>query len=242
MNSWIKTYDAIYDEMMNRNEQKLKQSGFQWDAILKNAWKDGRQCLAIYKEICPTDVTPAFKNVIRIIDSLSNCIVSYIPAELYASSGLPSPPPTHATGVLHTTFMQLRTFGSEEVGGTNDWSIIKSYLKPTLPLTIIFHRICITPSSIVVLGIPSRDINKDREKIRDNLPVIEPYKCDIVHATLARFHSNPSLETQQKINALNQWNKNNDKFLFKSTIDQWNIGKASWKVHPYECDVLFTVE
>lgn len=234
------TYNVIYDEMIQRQTVLIRNNGFDWDSSLINNDNIPEQCVAVYKEIELEDVSPVCRNLFDLIDSLRECLISYV--QMTNSQSKTQNP---SDGVLHVTFMQLKTFKSTKTVDIN-WEKLQCLLKEfTLPITIKFHRICVTSKSIIALGIPSCDLNSVRETVRTNMSIDEPYFCNIVHVTLARFHSKIPEHVQKILISLqNEWTTRIplDAFLFKTTIRSWNIGHVSWKVRPDESELLFKVE
>ncbi len=102
---------------------------------------------------------------------------------------------------------------------------------------IVFDQLVVTPSSILILGLPSADVNTFRVRLRHEMSragllVAEPYKMDIVHATLVRFTEPLS---QSQVESLVKTVKSFDrKFLGKLVVDHYSVGPATGKMQPGE--------
>lgn len=216
-------YQRIYDEMISRNTRTIRDFGFKPDPRLNDAIDD-RRCIAIYSELEDVVFHDAYDRVKCSIDQ-SKSMVRYDTA----SSGAPA--------VLHTTLMQLHTFGSKQVpcaaSGLRERGDLRDLLRASLPVTVEFSRLCVTPAGITALGFPTVDLNAVRNQIRNMMRVEEPYVCDIVHSTLARFYSDPEMPI------INELLGYDGIPLFTANITHWCVGKASWRLLRRECDVEF---
>lgn len=96
---------------------------------------------------------------------------------------------------LHWTMIQLIKFGLlDRIQLPSEYAnIICSILANVVPkFEINFNQLVVTPDACILVGIPTKDINHSREELRrevqqNDLPLVEPYRADAVHMTLARF-------------------------------------------------------
>jgi hypothetical protein len=216
--------DDIYNLMIINNIKKINDTGFNYDELLLNE-KDERYCYAIFSIIKQTSFNPIFYKLQQSLSLEQNGITYYINNKNLHN------------GTFHFTFMQQLSFNNYyDLSQTiiNQYNtILSSLFKNNLPFTITYNKLIIVPNGLVLCGDASININKIRDEYREicktnNLPLIEPYYLNIIHSTLFRF--------THKENS-NEFMKRYDEYLNKNinfghvVIDDFNIGKATWKVN-----------
>ncbi len=222
-------YGAIYDEMIDRNTRIVDTARFKPDVRLIEP-VDDRRCVAIYSPIKVTKWHPGYEGLRNVISDSAESMIPYTEEQ---------DPTATPHGVLHTTLIQLHTFGSARVEdqiSKDSQRTLDLLLSSSLPIHIEFSRLCITPASITALGFPSIDLNIIRERLRREIDVEEPYVCNIVHSTLARFHSIPDRKIIEELRTYDRIP------LFTASINRWSVGKASWRLNSNECTVQFQIE
>jgi hypothetical protein len=226
-------YSRIYSEMKSRNQKLLEEKGPQYDPLLNSI--DYRRCLAIYS-FGQFDMNSTFYHFIDKVFKL-------FPEQDVYTINAHNDPRFHNNDKprLHHTFLQLVTFSESQH--------IDSYLKhidffenliSSIPIyEIYFYKLILVPTGLLMVGIPTVDLNQHRDRIRKamlehGVPIMEPYKNDIVHSTLFRFPSAPSEEQLKKLKKL--VDLYSDTFFGKATIDQLSISRCSWKMAPRELE------
>lgn len=170
-------------------------------------------------------------------------------------------------GQLHWTLMQLVGFNDYNdfvekppvAGGTSPF-LASNYLNTVqnslteggldCAITIEFTGVIAVSTGLLMVGIPSMDINLARDTVRNNLktndlPLMEPFVNDIVHSTLFRvvttdfqgyeqgqeeksnlFHTQKELS--HELLAISK--KYENVSLGKVTLRHFQVGPASWRM------------
>ena len=89
--------------------------------------------------------------------------------------------------------------------------------------------ICIE-TGIIMLGIPSIDVNQIRNLIINKYSFKEPYLNNIVHSTLLRFRTTLSKERLDDL----KFKIRDIKNFGKTTIDRFYFDKASWLMNHFK--------
>jgi HAD superfamily hydrolase (TIGR01509 family) len=202
--------EEIYREMKARNRTMIEETGLRWDPLL--GIRDERLCHAIYVFCEPTNWSPT---------------VSY----LALMQRLIEMVPRHVFGLLHFTLMQLVGFEVfDQVKLPADYyQVIQSFLvNHMVCFECHFDRVCLTPKSIMLQGVPSIHVNHARNLLRRELkrlgyPLLEPYKSDMIHMTLVRFCEPLDLGDLEKVA---------ERFsgvdLGTLRVTHFDMGPASW--------------
>lgn len=187
--------EATYGEMHARQLKGIAAGGFKPDAGLAAGAIDGRRCLATYSLFgsdadVAAGVASASWEPTAAFAELAAELRAAVPTAVHYEAS-PS-----AEGWLHFTSMQLVGFNElaeTEVPQPVHADCVGEAICSRLPeFSIEFVGIVPVPSGVVIAGVPTADVNGVREEIRaalqnKGLPLREPYKNDIVHATLVRL-------------------------------------------------------
>lgn len=147
---------------------------------------------------------------------------------------------------LHHTFLQLVTFNQSQHIDTylSRIDLLKSFI--SIPrYTVYFHKLILVPTGLLMVGIPSIDLNQYRDRIRlamskNNFPIMEGYRNDIVHSTILRFTSPVS---SKQLLGLQKLVQHFDVELGTLSVNHLHLSKASWKMahSELEHEVIHTV-
>lgn len=212
------TQATIYDEMVDRNRKLIGNEGYTWQPKLKQ-YLYPEECYAIYSLVDPLSISEHYQNLMSTLQD-SEAVFPYVPYD-----------DVHA-GRLHWTIMQLLTFGHIHLlHGLQDRfeQIVTGALQRLLPVNIEFTRTCVLRGSIVALGFADKDVNVWREALRtelleSGLPIVEPYKADIVHVTLGRFSGPVTDLNLESVEAP----------LFTARVLQATLAPATWRLMRHE--------
>ncbi len=212
-----------YKEIKERNKKLVNTHGIKYDKVLLKEEKDERLCLAIFSNINNLKL----KEIQSELKELNNTCV------YYENNNSPF------NGTLHFTLLQL--LGFDHFKDLEDPSILVKlipFLKEILPLKIRYKYIILTPSCIILCGLPDKDINECRKKIRKELKdfIKEPYLNNICHSTLCRFTGDIDTE---KLNKIIEKYENYD--FGETEITSFNIGYGTWKLNDYEIKILYKI-
>jgi hypothetical protein len=128
-------------------------------------------------------------------------------------------------GRLHFTLLQCFGFETNEVN-SYDLEKNKNNILKLIPCDfyIEWKELVLIQTGIIMLGIPSIDLNDIRNNLVEQFDFKEPYLNNIVHSTVLRF--NHKLNQDQL--ELLQSKIENTKNFGRSTIKKFDFGKASW--------------
>ncbi len=212
--------DTIYQEMLARNQRLREEKGYSHQPKLLTKYPD--KCYAIYSLLSPTG---KWEQLHSYLSALPGCLTYSLKGEAR----------------LHLTLMQILTFGYDpdilEKYREKYHTVLSTFLPHLLGMRIKFTQLCVLPHGIVALGYPDRDVNKLRRALRfilakENLPLQEPYLADIIHTTVARFHSRMSEEERKRVEGLH----GSLEYPFEVEISEWCFGEATWRVGSEEED------
>lgn len=236
MSSYIENLKDIYDEMRVRNLASIKSNGFKYDTELSHQI-DTRRCFAIYNIIekkCNNQLNETFFNLLDVLKTLfQNHIVYDIEESTESKSAR-----------FHHTFLQIVTFNQSE-------DLKKEYAEKTLfslkklvgavpKYKIHYNGLICLPHGLCLVGIPSIDLNSQRQNVRDQLaflqyPALESFHLNIIHSTILRFSKEISdIERSNIFDIANQYKDFDFGTIF---IDNLCIGNASWKMNDLELNV-----
>jgi len=236
--------DSVYDEMVERQCQNVAEKSVTFDMQLMVSEIEPlpqRRCLAAYI-LCnssnwkPTVSFSSFMVDIEDVLGPNHCYFESIKdmsgRKTYAGV---------VSGVLHWTFIQLIGFKYFDMVNIPDCygDVVESTLLRYLPrIKINFSRLVLTPSSIILLGFPTADVNSARFRLRRSLnrcglPLFEPYMNDIVHMTLMRFASPIDESTLSELQKKIRQYKNTLSFGSLS-VDELKLSPATWKMQAQE--------
>lgn len=234
---------SIYDEMCERQGRNVAEKGLSYDKQLSTSEiepQPERRCMAVYN-LCtssnwkPTVSLTSFVNEVEDHIGKNHCY--YAPMmdgnkKVYSSV---------LSGVLHWTFLQLIGFKYyDKVDVPEGYGdVVEGTLLRHLPrMNVNFARLVLTPTSIILLGFPTADVNSSRFRLRRSLtrcglPLFEPFLNDIVHMTLVRFASPISESSAAALQKTVL--KFNDTLSFGSlSVDELKLSPATWKQQAQE--------
>jgi hypothetical protein len=136
----------------------------------------------------------------------------------------------NASGILHWTLFQLKTFPIEPDSNCNlenEANVLKQLIGSFPQLRLQFVGISKTRYGLFLNGYPNFDVNALRNMIRTNIKdLVEPHQQDICHTTLFRFTRTPSIESLELIDAVI------DRFKDINICDfipkTWEYGYGTW--------------
>ncbi|KAJ3146417.1 hypothetical protein HDU86_008522 [Geranomyces michiganensis] len=225
---------AIYKEMRTRNRRNLMAA----DAVLTVDPKvmpgiiDDRRCVAVYTMFDNFKPSPNWSE-------LHNALAKRFPNNnRYDCSGTAS--------FVHWTIIQV--LGFDQVAEHPVFTarmevylqILREELASLLPLEIAYRGVEPVPSGLVMLGYPSKDVNKWRRRVESRFEAAglphRKYQNDIVHSTLLRLHT--AVKPSELLEMGDEWK---DIYFGTLTVTQFNGGFSSWRMQPVECQVTGTV-
>jgi hypothetical protein len=216
-------YSPIYKEMISRQKKNVAfpctYDPHVWEELESHC--PLRFCYALTTMI---DIPPQLEDVIETFHRAA-------PGHLIYKSK----PTIPQEGHLHITWMQMASFSHymKEGLSSHDVATICSIARETwhtVPcFDVLFFRALLLPQGIVLLGIPTFDINTVRQHYREELQsynlIHEPYKSNIVHATCLRFTHPITTAQQEQLKQLTEI-----PFLFRVSIQDAKIGKSTWSM------------
>lgn len=149
---------------------------------------------------------------------------------------------------LHWTMLQLIKFGLlDRIQLPPDYAeIICSILANVVPkFEINFNQLVVTADACILVGIPTKDINHSREELRremqqNDLPLVEPYRADAVHMTLARFTAPLS---QHQLNQLLEYQNQHGQTHFGTLlVNRIQVSPATIAMQQEDLSDVLTVE
>lgn len=253
---------SIYDEMRSRQRKAIQKAGAlrsdpyfvpdgglsaNPDATPSDALSgpdmstDDRRCLAISSivdESTEAHWTPAFLELQRRLQD------EFAPYGLTFSQS----PPKVGGGQLHWTLMQLVGFPDYEAEVLQEDTI---YLSPEYldcvqdsltvggldtGIHITYVGVILVATGLLMIGVPSLDINEARDIVRsrleeNELPLKEPFANDIVHSTLYRVAGDASNIPKDLHLRLMDLAKEYENVNLGTVVHRkFQIGPASWRV------------
>lgn len=226
-------FDSIYCDLFKRQEADILQNGTSYDTSLLSV--DLRRCHAVYFMFTtnswnPTSIFNQFlKELERIVGSNHVYYQVCHDRDEYV-----------LRGNLHFTLFQLIGFDMFDlVHVPEDYhKIVCSIVSNFIPeFSVVFHSVVITPRSIMMLGTPSVNLNYMRDLVRREfgrlgMPIMEPYRSDLAHATLLRFTEQIDTHRTKSLICLTKQFRNC--FMGTLRIDSFKVGPASWKMQNSE--------
>lgn len=151
------------------------------------------------------------------VDDHGNGLLATILAAAEPNAFMYTPGHNGRNGRLHHTLLQLISMRHYDAMPPEDVEAVTDAAVAALPAwraafappwTVVFDRLCLTPSGLVALGAPDRAYNTLRDFVRSSgLVKHEYHPQNICHCTLFRWHSRPSIAAFQNLQRLvNQWN------------------------------------
>ena len=252
----------IYDEMRSRQRKAIQKAGalrsdpyFVPDGLLSanpdatpsdalsgpDMSTDDRRCLAISSivdESTEAHWTPAFLELQRRLQD------EFAPYGLTFSQI----PPKVGGGQLHWTLMQLVGFPDYDAEVLQEDTV---YLSPEYldcvqdsltvggldtGIHITYVGVILVATGLLMIGVPSLDINEARDIVRsrlevNKLPLKEPFVNDIVHSTLYRVAGDASNMPKDLHIRLMDLAKEYENVNFGTVVHRkFQIGPASWRV------------
>jgi hypothetical protein len=205
-----KIYLPVYELLKYKHKKLLENEGNKFDNLI--SYNDTRRCLAIWSYLNDSEFNNDFNRLTEEIKTLKLGIIYTAKKSI-------------EFGRLHFTLLQCFGFETNEI---NEYDIEKN--KNNIlnlihcDFTIEWRELVIIQSGVIMLGIPSIDLNNIRNKLVDSFKFKEPYLNNIVHSTVLRFNQKLN-QDQLKILELKIENTKN---FGKSTIKNFDFGKASW--------------
>ena len=255
----------IYSEMRNRQRLSIEQSKtMRCDPFFTDSQSrrdDTRRCLAIsavLDDSIQSSWSPAYEKLQATLGSgeFSRNGLQFAQSINDTSSNTNNATPW---GQLHWTAMQLVGFADYDLecdssnakeGSLNPYQS-KEYLDciqqaliaggMDRPVTITFVGVIAVATGLLMIGIPSYDLNAARDVLRAelqkrNLPLKEPFVNDIVHSTLYRVvgTNDAPLPADFHSKLLKLASEYENTYLGHITLDTFQIGPASWRMLEHE--------
>jgi len=167
-------YLPVYDLMKHNHELKLSIK----NSFIEDIFNYKKNCLAIWSWLDQSEFNSSFFEFLDFIASM-NIGIPYCLKK------------NEKKGRIHFTLMQCISFDQFESEFNLDSfhkskSFIHQQIDP-LDFEIEWKEIILIQNGIVMVGIPTIDINHIRNKIIQHLKFKEPYLNNIIHSTLLRF-------------------------------------------------------
>lgn len=234
--------DKIYSEMRSRNKTAILKAGAMrsdcFFAENPGRTDDDRRCLAISAVIDDSVACRFSSHYERLIKTL----LQEFPNDLHFAQSVNS----SQQGQLHWTAMQLVGFADyeEECSSPEDSAYFQqeylNCIQDSLHLggldrafTIHFVGVIAVSTGLLMIGVPSIDLNIARDALRTKLasrglPLKEPFINDICHSTLFRV---TNLQKPSQHDRLLQIAKEYENIhLGSATIQSLQMGPASWRM------------
>ncbi|KAI8586030.1 hypothetical protein BDZ88DRAFT_430477 [Geranomyces variabilis] len=225
---------AIYKEMRARNRRDLMAADavLAVDPAVMPGITDARRCVAVYTMY--DDFTPS-PNWGELHKALA---MQFSGNNRYDRSDTAS--------LVHWTIIQV--LGFDQVAEHSVFTsrresylqILREELASLLPLEIAYRGVEPVPSGLVMLGYPSKDVNKWRRRAESRFQAAglpyRKYQNDIVHSTVLRLHT--AVKPSELVEMSDDWK---DVYFGTLTVTKFNVGFSSWRMQPGECQVIGTV-
>jgi hypothetical protein len=252
---------SIYDEMRSRQLKAIEKAGtlrsdqffvpdakvagegfVPSDAISGEGDVDDRRCLAI-SAIVDSSVRSSWTGAFRELQRrLKEEVGQY--GLIFSQD-----PPVVGGGQLHWTLMQLVGFPDYDVEvdqPENSVYLSSEYMDCVqdsltvggldAAIHIQYVGVIVVATGLLMVGIPSLDINEARDSVRSRLadgrlPLKEPFVNDIIHSTLYRVAGDPADMPVDLHHKLIKLAKEFENVTLGSVIlEKLQIGPASWRV------------
>jgi hypothetical protein len=248
----------IYSEMRDRQRSSIEESKtMRCDPFFTDSQSrrdDTRRCLAIsavLDDSIQSSWSPAYE---RLQKRLGGGALAANGLQFAQSINDTSSNTNNTTpwGQLHWTAMQLVGFADfdQECSENNPYQS-KEYLDciqealvaggMDRPVTITFVGVIAVATGLLMIGIPSYDLNAARDVLREelqkrDLPLKEPFVNDIVHSTLYRVvgTNEGPLPDDFHSELLEIAAEYENTYLGQITLDTFQIGPASWRMLQHE--------
>uniref|UniRef100_A0A6C0D058 Nucleotidyl transferase domain-containing protein n=1 Tax=viral metagenome TaxID=1070528 RepID=A0A6C0D058_9ZZZZ len=225
-----KEMKLIYDEMFTRNTLQLVK-GYNYDSLLLE--NDDMKCFAIFCTTNELNWYPNYNfiNCTQLIEkNLSKSHIFFKDFEDLTNN--------INEGLLHFTLLQLVGFDfyNSCIFPEHFSKTVEAMCISLFPSFFIeFTKVIVLPKSIVVVGVPSININLIRDKLRHEfsrlcLPLMEPYKNNILHMTLVRFTSPLTINEKSFLSTINGL----EDIFGKLKVSSLGIGSCTWKMLPQD--------
>ena len=208
-----KLYLPIYERMKYNQSIKLNMNGCKYDTLLSSS--DNRRCLAIWGWLDNSIMSDKFYSLLENFNKIDEC-VSY--------------DFNNQNGRLHFTLLQCFGFECMETENFNIERHRDDILNSIPMINIEWIEIICIETGIIMLGIPSIDVNQIRNLIINKYSFKEPYLNNIVHSTLLRFRTTLSKERLDDL----KFKIRDIKNFGKTTIDRFYFDKASWLMNHFK--------
>jgi hypothetical protein len=233
--------ESIYQEMNIRN--KISTENIIIDSTIQdlNSYKNN-YCYAIYS----LNNFILYPSWIRLIEWLN----SFINDEAIIYNLIPE----KTDGMLHQTLLQILSFKESIKYTSIDINKSLEECKNILNnnnkhIKIIYRGLVFTKTGLAIRGFPyiENDYNYimnlrktiENELKTKQLPCDIPYFNNILHATLLRWKKMPSDFIINKLNdEINKWE---ECIIGELRINNWTIGKATWKMLDHERDDIYEI-
>lgn len=220
--------------MRARNGTSLLEQGVKPDEALQSAEIDKRIGLGIFA-FPDAGLGQNFDQMIADARERFPTQVAYTPDRAQALDG-----------ILHFTFFQLfkvaglpPDFTTADASGYVD--ALQDAFSKMPPFTIKYSGLIAIPTSLLMYGYPSEDVNKYRDELRSTLSATglsfeEPYKTDIVHSTCLRLRQ--ADDPRELIRFADDYKEVD---LGTLSVDSLTLGFGSWRMWPEECAMVMEI-
>jgi hypothetical protein len=223
--------EAIYETM---NEKNI---WYKTKPVVNSELSKGR-CVAVYS-LGDWYLQPSFQRLVKRLKSIVGDKACFY-----------NPVPYQSEGLLHQTLLQFIKFGSyphaEEILLNAMKCVSDVTAQSNLAVWIHYKGLVWTPTGVALAGYcdDEQKVLRVRQEIQQaleshGLPCEIPYTNDILHTTLFRWTSEPTgLELMKLEKEINRWS---ECFLGELRVNQWRVGKASWRMRHDEREDYFEV-
>eukprot|EP00586_Coscinodiscus_wailesii_P015751 CAMPEP_0172502264 /NCGR_PEP_ID=MMETSP1066-20121228/158302_1 /TAXON_ID=671091 /ORGANISM="Coscinodiscus wailesii, Strain CCMP2513" /LENGTH=423 /DNA_ID=CAMNT_0013277457 /DNA_START=184 /DNA_END=1455 /DNA_ORIENTATION=- len=232
----------IYSEMRTRQRNAILKAGSMrsdpFFSLSQSRRDDDRRCLAISSVIdegVDCHWTDAYRRLEKSIKAeFSGLLFSQ---KVDGDAGV--------WGQLHWTLMQLVGFPDYDVGEEERYrseeylDCIRDSLNiggMDCAITIKYIGVIVVSTGLLMVGVPSLDINEARDTLRDKLRergflLKEPFLNDIVHSTLFRVTDDKSCDQADlHLRLLELAKEFENVHLGTVTLKKFQVGPASWRM------------
>ncbi|GMI03275.1 hypothetical protein TrVE_jg4103 [Triparma verrucosa] len=245
-------YHGIYSEMRSRNLNNITGGGkapptFNIDTKMGHhtyrAGGDHRRCLSMYSFPNIT-LSPTGRQLFNELNDL----FSHDPSVVLFS---PSPPSDTSSpniwGRLHWTLMQIQGFNSytpQTSPNANETfgKCIQTSFQSAPEIHVRLTGIIAVGTGLVMVGLPSYDVNSLRDTVRESVKsgecpgydLKEPFVNDICHSTVLRLTGDGDGGLAEKV--LDIARRYGEADLGSMKVDRVNVGEASWRMMDAELE------
>ncbi len=209
-------YENIYNEMYQRNMKNFLEHGTRF-----TDWNDGKRCMAIV--------------------AAGEWVIQPFLQHFLTESDV------YVNPVLHHTFLVVRPWVENDYVSDGSLSdlIIDIRECGLSRYTIYFDRLILTPTGLLMVGQPNKDINKWRDKLRDlqqdrGVTSGELYYNNIAHATIFRWTKELSPRQRFRVASIVEKINKNKSYFATFNVFGYEVMNASWLLKEPSVSSLFS--